>query len=113
MAAVFTKTGEASLLGGIKMITGTLAMDNSYPTGGEAVDLSAYFPGGSVLFGFGFNPGAAAGYVFVHNAGTAAAGKIMAFEGDFDPAAVAPLIECINTRDLSGVTACPMVFLGN
>jgi len=113
MAAVFTVKAQMSLLGGAKMVVGTLAMDSSYPSDGEALDLSSYFPGGSVLFSYGFNPGAAAGYTFVHNGGTAAAGKILAFEINGAAAGRDPLLECSNTRDLSGVTAAPMIFIGN
>jgi hypothetical protein len=111
MAAVFTKTNERDLGGGVKLLLGTLAMDSSYPTNGETVDLSSYFPGGSILF-FAAEPTSSGAYVLAHDGGTATAGKIEAYYCDYDAVADGALIEVANTTDLSGITAAKCLILG-
>ena len=108
MAAVATILKEVPLLFGVKLVLGTLAMDSSYPTDGEAVDLSDSFEGGVIhlLFGFG------SGYIFDHDGGTPTAGKIKAWWFDYDAGADGAAIEVANTTDLSGITAAPFIAFG-
>lgn len=111
MAAVFTKTNETDLGGGVKKIWGTLAMDSSYPTGGEAVDLSSYFPGASILCS-GFDLVSSGLYLLAHDGGTPTAGKIEAYYCDYDAVADGIPIEVANTTDLSAITAAKCWFEG-
>lgn len=74
-----------------------VALDNSYPTGGEA--LSARELGmQTVLTAL---PELAAGYVARYNQST---GKLMVYYGDNNNASDGPLIEVPNATDLSAVT---------
>ena len=75
-------------------IIGVLTMDNSYPTGGETLDLSEYFSGTPVVDVCSRN----ALYGVYHNGGTAAAGKVLAW-------LLADGSEAGSTSDLSTVTA--------
>lgn len=112
MAAAFTKTHERDLGGGLKLVRGTIAFDNSYPTAGEAVDMSGHFPGGVILHCWS-DIKTCGGYVICHDGGTAAAGKFMAYFGDYDPAAAGPLVEAANATDLSGITAGVLTMIGH
>jgi len=111
MAAVFTKTNERDLGGGMKLVLGTLAMDSSYPTNGEDLDLSAYFPGGTILF-FSSEVTSSAGHILAHDGGSASAGKIEAYWCDYDAVADGALVEVANTTDLSGITAALCMIIG-
>jgi hypothetical protein len=80
----------SALARGLQFEFGTLAFDNSYPTGGEAVS-------------FGFTPDVVVvapmdGYVFAWDS---ANGKVLAYEAGADGAA---LDEVANETDLSAVT---------
>ena len=112
MAAVYTNTQTRDLGNGLKLIRGTLAMDSSYPTDGETVDFSSYFPGGTILF-FSCDPVSAGGYVLGHNYGTAAAGKVLAYYSDYDAVADGALIQVANTTNLSAITAAVCVVIGH
>lgn len=112
MAAVFTHVASGSLIGGFKMVIGTIAMDSSYPTGGETLDLSEYFPGDSI-YSLSSELSSGAGYILGHDGGTATAGKIEAWWADYDAGADGALIEVANTTDLSALTAVKVVIIGN
>ncbi len=112
MAAAFTLVKSRDLGNGNKMVIGTLAFDDSYPTNGETVDLSSYFPGGTIDF-VAADPVSAGGYVVGHDYGTAAAGKFKVFTGDYDPAADSPLVECDNTANLAALTAVRVIVFGH
>lgn len=112
MAAVFTKTYERDLGNGVKLVTGTLAFDSSYPTGGEAVDLSSYFPGGTIIQVMA-DPCSSGGYVVGHDYGTPAAGKFMAYWCDYDAGADGALVQVTATTDLSALTAVHVTILGH
>lgn len=69
--------------------------DSSYPTGGEAIDISA----NERLAFVGAQP--TSGYVFQWDAANQ---KLLAYYGDNNNAADGPLIEVPNTTDLSSLT---------
>jgi len=80
-------------------------LDDSYPTNGEAIDLSSYFPGGIKSV----QVGGRAGYVFEvveSGSNTFASGKFLlkAMYADYDAVADGALIEVANEDDLSSVT---------
>ena len=112
MAAVFTKTYERDIGNGLKVVAGTLAMDSSYPTNGEAVDLSSYLPGGTIVH-VAVDPASAGGYVIGHDYGTPTAGKFKAYYCDYDAGADGALIEVANTTDLSAITAAHVLVIGH
>ena len=81
----------------LKIVTGTIAFDNSYPTGGEATTaISAKF---ATLQGVIFE--SKSGYVFEYDYTN---NKVKAMWGDNNNAADGPLVEVANTTDLSAVT---------
>jgi hypothetical protein len=112
MAAVFTETSRIDLGSGNLLITGTLAMDSSYPTNGEALDLSGYFPGGS-LWLFSADLVSSAGYLLAHDGGTPADGKIEVYYMDYDAVADGVPVEIPNATDLSAITAAKVVMIGH
>lgn len=61
---------------GLKTMTGTLLGANNTYDGGNTIDLSDYFSGSPVVFATPQD-----GYTFAHDAGTAAAGKLIAYVG--------------------------------
>lgn len=84
---------NAFLSRGGKLQVGTLAFDDSYPTGGEPVD-------------FGFTPTIvllqpASGYVFEYDADN---GQVLAYYADYDATADGALIQVANATDLSAVS---------
>lgn len=91
--------------GNLKVLTGTFDFDSSYPTGGEACDLSQYFKGDPL--GAIFAP--KAGYVFEYDATNK---KVKAYYADYDAAADGALIEVANTTNLSAVTGVPFIIWG-
>lgn len=109
MAAVFTHVASGALIGGFKVVIGTIAMDNSYPTNGEVVDLSDYF-GTAVYWGLGFDSN---GFILCHDRAAVATGCVEAFWADYDAVADGALVEVANTTNLAAITACPMIFIGN
>jgi hypothetical protein len=111
MAAVFTETSRIDLGSGNLLVTGTLAMDNSYPTNGETLDLSSFYPAGN-LWVFQADFVSSQGYILSHNGGTMAAGKIKAYYMDYDAVADGVPIEVPNTTDLSAITAAKILMVG-
>ena len=88
----------------LKMEVGTIAMDSSYPTGGEAIT----FPS------FDTKPIAVMiesedGYVFKYDRTNE---KIMAYYGDYSNGSDGALVQVANTVDLSGVTAAAYIAVG-
>ena len=108
MALTFTlDNGFPVRVGKRKLSCGTIAWDNSYPTGGEAVTVA----------NFGFTTaidsvviiGGRAGYVADFDKTNS---KILMYFADYDAVADGPLIQCNDTRDLSALTATRFVAFG-
>lgn len=103
MAAVVTVNRSIELGGTDKLYVGTIAMDSSYPTGGEALDAS----GNEQL-----------DYVFCSHSGgysfhwDAANQKLLVYYADYDAVADGALIQVPNTTDLSALTAVPFIAIG-
>ena len=110
MAAVLTVSREQVLATGVKHIYGTLAMDSSYPTGGETLDLSDYFSNDLLFVEIS---GPREGYILEHDGGTISAGKIMARYYDYDAAADGAAIEVAATTDLSAITDAMFFAVGD
>jgi len=80
-SCTFTLATSTPLPTGDVMITGTVTLSNSYATGGDTLDLSAYIKGAATSTDFTCVVGTASvGNPLAHNQGTATAGKILAFE---------------------------------
>jgi len=97
MAATITVEYELPGEGGLTFVLGTLAMDNSYPTGGEPIATT-----GDVDFL----------YFFAQSGNTSmtydrANKKVKAYASN--GAAPALLAEVANTTDLSSITAAPFI----
>jgi hypothetical protein len=95
MAATGTVIKKYSLGRTGQLIIGTVLMDSSYPTGGEAVTFT------DVEYIHALLPFPTAGYVGEWDK---ANGKLKVYRGDNDNAADAPLVEVANAVDLSAVT---------
>lgn len=95
MPAVVTTELEVPGEGGITHVFGTLAMDNSYPTGGEAIGTT-----GDVDFLYFFAQAGSVSMTYDR-----ANKKIKAYASN--GAAPALLAEVANTTDLSAITAAP------
>lgn len=104
MAITLSSVNVSPLGSGLVVVCGLATFDSSYAgSGGEVMDLSAYFDGSPIVIANGDD-----GYVVQHNRGTAAAGKLIAYLQDTDGG---PLIEVTATTDLSAVI-CPFVAFG-
>ena len=106
MAITISVTQSTNLPGGFRLISGTVTFDDSYPTGGETMDLSSYLLSTSsptvIINGDD-------GYVIQHDRGTAAAGKLIAYgTGSANKAA---LTQQDATTNLSTVI-CPFTAIG-
>lgn len=125
MALAFTITGKPEYVGKYKRVSGTIAWDSSYPTGGE--DYSTGL-GSDVLelncppyLGYSFQPDYTnkkiLAYALATAGGAAAAGtdalsiKSSVLSRESASASTAPLNEVHNTKDLSGLTAAPFTAL--
>lgn len=86
----------------IRMMVVSIDFDNSYPTGGEALDLSGDFP---ILLGV-FTDGGKAGYVPQYDYANK---KILMYEAGADAAA---LDEVADTTDLSAITGVKLLAIG-
>ncbi len=95
MAVTITVQHSCELPNGARQIDGTVTFDSSYPAGGEVFDISAYLSGSPNVRCSGDD-----GYEIQHDRGTAAAGKLLAYEAGAD---TAPLDEVTATTDLSAV----------
>lgn len=81
---------------GLRMKVKTVTFDSSYPTGGEALT-AADFGLSSIVWAHASN---ASGYVFSYDYTNS---KLLAYRGDNDNAADAPMIEVANAVNLSAV----------
>lgn len=89
---------------------GTVALDSSYPTGGEAFNAESE-SGFSDVFTVQVLP--KSGYIFEYvDSATAANRKIKAYYADYNAAADGALIEVPDTTDLSAVTGVPVIVWG-
>lgn len=97
---------EVKIIGSnvVKMKPFNIDFDNSYPTGGESLDLSSYF---KELINVQINP--KSGYVFEYDYTNK---KVMAYYGDNNNAADGPLIEVPNATDLSSLTGVRVIAWG-
>ena len=104
MAATVTVQHTLDLGGTQKLYAGTIALDSSYPTGGEALDVS-----GNESFDV-LIASSTSGYVFSF---AASSQKLLAYVGDNDAASDGPLAQVANTTDLSALTAIPFIAIGS
>lgn len=88
-----------------KLLTGKIAFDSSYPTGGEALDLSNHFD--RLIAFIAFEP--TAGYVFIYDRTNK---KVKVYFADYDAGADGALIEVADTTDLSALTAVYFMAVG-
>lgn len=102
MAAVVTVAGTEPL-GERNLYWGTIALDASYPTGGEALDVS-----GNESFDI---------VLCTHNGGYSfdfvkSSQKLIAYYADNNNASDGPQIQVPDTTDLSAITAIPFIAIG-
>ncbi|HEY3314372.1 MAG TPA: hypothetical protein VGL40_03685 [Bacillota bacterium] len=88
----------------LRILTGKFDFDNSYPTGGEAMDLSKYF---SQVLGVTFET--KAGYIFEYDY---AARKVKAYRFDYPGVAAGPAVEVPNLTDLSALVGVRFIAWG-
>lgn len=93
--ATITASETIELGGTFALIVGTIALDSSYPTGGESLDLAS---NDRVDYLFASPK---SGYSFDWDAANQ---KLVARYADYDAVADGPLIEVPNTTNLSTVT---------
>lgn len=108
MALTIRKDPDAIKLPGLTVRSYEIDFDNSYPTGGEAWDLSADF---SVIKGAVLE--SEDGYVFKLTSKDApASATVIAYQGDNANAAAGPLVQVANATDLSAVTKVGVLVWG-
>ena len=106
MAATLTVNERVQIAGNKTLVFGDVALDNSYPTGGEAIDSSTDENFQYLLSAGGGTTATGLGLIFRWDATNQ---KLVVFwNGDATPAA---LPEVTNTTDLSARTAVPVIFL--
>ncbi len=88
----------------LAIMVGEIDFDNSYPTGGEALDLSAWIK--NIHF-IQFEP--QAGYVFRYDHTNK---KVMAYYADYDAGADGALIQVADTTNLSAIVAVKYFAIG-
>lgn len=103
MAAVVTINQDFEIGETKKLYHGTIALDSSYPTGGETLDVS-----GNERFDV-LIADSVGGYVFSF---VASSQKLLAYVGDNDAGADGVLAQVANTTDLSAVTTIPFIAIG-
>jgi hypothetical protein len=87
------------------IITGTITFDDSYPTGGESLDLSTKMADLNVVF---IEP--TGGYVFTYDHSNK---KVMAYYADYDAAGDGAMIEYANAGNaLDNLGAIPFIAFG-
>lgn len=89
----------------MRFVRGTIAFDSSYPTNGEAWDLSKIFPT-EVQAVFIENK---SGYIFEYDKTNK---KLKAFYFDYDAGADGPAIEVANDVDLEALTGIGFLAIG-
>lgn len=108
MALTIRKDPQAIKLPGITVRSYEIDFDSSYPTGGEAWDLSADF---SVIKGAVFET--EDGYIFkITSKNDPSASKVLAYWGDNNNAADGPLVEAADTTDLSAAVKIGVLVWG-
>jgi hypothetical protein len=90
--------------GQLKILTGSVAFDSSYPTGGESMDISDMFTSLKAVF---FE--SKGGYVFEYDYGNK---KVKAMMGDNDSATDGPMVEVTDKTNLSALTAVKFLAVG-
>lgn len=85
--------------------TGTIALDSSYPTNGELLNLEEFLGCDEVVF---FAAAPTAGYLFSYEYAT---DKLKAWIGDFNAVADGVFIEAGNGDNLAALTAVPFEVL--
>jgi len=106
MAAAVTLSGDwLHSIGDLRLVTGTVAFDSSYPTGGESITAAA-FGLGVVDF---LIANASGGYVFFWDSANS---KLIAYYADYNAAGDGALIQVPDTTDLSALTAIPVLAIG-
>ena len=91
----------------LAILTGTIAFDSSYPTGGE--DISAIFKKFKSVKFISFSP--TAGYVFDTDE-TSGSEKVLAYYVDNNAAADSAMIQIPDTTDLSAITDVNFIVIG-
>lgn len=109
MAAVATILKDIPIGATEHLYIGTIALDSSYPTGGESIDPAANTRFEHLNAKGGGTAASGLGYGFEWNK---AAQKLVVTYGDNNNAADGPAIEVPNTTDLSAMTAIPFIALG-
>lgn len=106
MAATVTVENKVSLGGTVTLYSGTIAMDASYPSGGELIDSTGNERFDTLI------ASSTSGYVFSWDAANQ---KLLAYVSK-DPGAVGGadivLQQVANTTDLSAVTSIPFIAVG-
>jgi hypothetical protein len=104
MALSLSVTHKSPMPGGALILFGTVTFDSSYPTGGETLDVSAYFTGSPHVFLSQDD-----GYHIFHDKGTAAAGKLLVHGTGSAEKAAGTQVD--NATDLSSVV-CHIIVVG-
>lgn len=89
-------------LTGVRLVTGTIDFDSSYPTGGEAISLPLNEVKGMLIEN-------KAGYVFQYDRTNK---KILAYYADYDAVADGALIQVPDTTNLSALTGVAFLAWG-
>lgn len=95
MAATCNNIKKFALGNTSSLITGVIALDSSYPTGGEAITIA------DAEYVQYFHAPNLSGYSFEYDRANA---KLKVFRGDNANAAAAPSVEVANAVDLSALT---------
>src|SRR4051812_43663195 len=96
------------LEGGYDLIAGSIAMDSSYPTGGESLDPSNIASVQYLIPAPGGTTASGKGYKFEWDGPSQ---KLVVLQGDNTNAAAAPAVEVPNTTNLAAITALPFIGL--
>jgi hypothetical protein len=104
MAAVVTVLQQWETGGNRTEYVGTIALDSSYPTGGEAIDASNNERFAHLNAQAGGTTAEGLGYVFAWDKANQ---KLVALYSDNNNASDGPLIQVPDTTDLSAITAIP------
>jgi len=106
MALVPTLSGDwLGSIGSLRIVTGTLAFDASYPTGGEPLTPATL--GLGVIHFLIAEPNS--GYVFTYDYANQ---KLLAYYADYDAVADGPLIQFPDATSLAALTAVKFMAIG-
>jgi len=116
MAATLTKIAGPTAIGpGLKLATYTVAMDSSYPTGGEAIDLTGEFTYVYAVICGGNDTAADNDYIFrsiYPGATTAVTSSNVLIHAHWSGTAGAKVDEFTNTGNLSAVGGLTVTVIG-